>query len=39
MPNCYAKIVLDRGHVMLHASAVTRKDRTAVLAGPPGAGE
>jgi HprK-related kinase B len=37
--NCYAKIVLRRGHVLLHASAVTREDRTAVLAGPPGAGK
>jgi HprK-related kinase B len=37
--NCYAKVVLGRGHVLLHASAVTRKDRTAVLAGPPGAGK
>jgi HprK-related kinase B len=37
--NCYAKVVLSRGHVLLHASAVTRKDRTAVLAGPPGAGK
>ena len=33
--NCYAKVVLRRGHVLLHASAVTRKERTAVLAGPP----
>jgi len=37
--NCYAKVVLDRGHVLMHASAVTRKDRTAALAGPPGAGK
>ncbi|MGH7339635.1 MAG: HprK-related kinase B, partial [Candidatus Rokuibacteriota bacterium] len=37
--NCYAKMVLRRGHVLLHASAVTRKERTAVLAGPPGAGK
>jgi HprK-related kinase B len=37
--NCYAKIVLGRGYVLLHASAVSRKDRTAVLAGPPGAGK
>ena len=37
--NCYAKVVLRRGHVLLHASAVTRKERTAVLAGPPGAGK
>jgi HprK-related kinase B len=31
--------VLRRGHVLLHALAVTRKERTAVLAGPPGAGK
>ena len=37
--NCYAKVVLRRGHVLLHASAVTRMERTAVLAGPPGAGK
>jgi HprK-related kinase B len=37
--NCYAKVVLRRGHVLLHASAVSRKGRTAVLAGPPGAGK
>ena len=37
--NCYAKVVLQRGHVLLHASAVTRNERTAVLAGPPGAGK
>src|SRR6266446_2419437 len=37
--NCYARVVLRRGHVLLHASAVTRKERTAVLAGPPGAGK
>jgi HprK-related kinase B len=37
--NCYAKAVLRRGHVLLHASAVTRDRRTAVLAGPPGAGK
>lgn len=37
--NCYAKVVLRRGHVLLHASAVTCKERTAVLAGPPGAGK
>jgi HprK-related kinase B len=37
--NCYATVVLRRGHVLLHASAVTRKERTAVLAGPPGAGK
>jgi HprK-related kinase B len=37
--NCFAKVVLGRGHVLLHASAVTRRTRTAVLAGPPGAGK
>ena len=37
--NCYAKAVMRRGHVLLHASAVTRGQRTAVLAGPPGAGK
>jgi HprK-related kinase B len=37
--NCYAKVVLRRGHVLLHASAVSRDQRTVVLAGPPGAGK
>jgi HprK-related kinase B len=37
--SCYAKVVLRRGHVLLHASAVSRDQRTAVLAGPPGAGK
>ncbi len=37
--NCYAKAVLRRGHVLLHASAVVRDQRAAVLAGPPGAGK
>ena len=37
--NCYAKVVLRRGHALLHASAVSRDGRTAVLAGPPGAGK
>jgi HprK-related kinase B len=37
--SCYAKIVLRRGHLLLHASAVSREGRTAVLAGPPGAGK
>jgi HprK-related kinase B len=37
--NCFAKVVLRRGHVLLHASAVSRNRRTAVLAGPPGAGK
>lgn len=37
--NCYAKVVLRRGHSLLHAAAVSRDRRTAVLAGPPGAGK
>jgi HprK-related kinase B len=37
--SCYATVVLRRGHVLLHASAVSRDQRTAVLAGPPGAGK
>ena len=37
--NCYAKVVLRRGHSLLHAAAVSRARRTAVLAGPPGAGK
>jgi HprK-related kinase B len=37
--NCYATAILRRGHVLLHASAVTRDQRTAALAGPPGAGK
>jgi HprK-related kinase B len=37
--NCFAKVVLRRGHVLLHASAVSRNHQTAVLAGPPGAGK
>ena len=37
--NCYAKVVMGRGHVLLHASAVSLDQRTAVLAGPPGAGK
>jgi HprK-related kinase B len=37
--NCYAKAVLKRGHLLLHASAVSHAGRTAVLAGPPGAGK
>ena len=35
----YAKRVLHRGHVLFHASAVTRNGRAAVLAGAPGAGK
>jgi len=37
--NCYAKVVLRRGHSLLHAAAVSRDGRTAVLAGLPGAGK
>jgi HprK-related kinase B len=37
--NCYAKVVLGRGHVLLHASAVSRAGRAVALAGPPGAGK
>jgi HprK-related kinase B len=36
---CYAKVVLGRGHVLLHAAAVSRDRRAVVLAGPPGAGK
>jgi HprK-related kinase B len=36
---CYAKIVLDRGHVLLHAAGVCRAGQAVVLAGPPGAGK
>jgi HprK-related kinase B len=36
---CYAKAVLDRGHVLLHAAGVSRGGRAVVLAGPPGAGK
>jgi HprK-related kinase B len=36
---CYAKTVLDRGHVLLHAAGVSRHGRAVVLAGPPGAGK
>jgi HprK-related kinase B len=36
---CYAKAVLARGHLLLHASGVTGDGRTAALAGPPGAGK
>ena len=35
---CYAKIVLDRGYALLHASAVSRKGQAVMLAGTPGAG-
>jgi len=36
---CYAKIVVDRGYALLHASAVSRKGQAVVLAGTPGAGK
>lgn len=36
---CYAKIVLGRGHVLLHAAGVSRDGRAVVLAGLPGAGK
>src|SRR5215470_6003832 len=36
---CYARVVKRRGYVLLHASAVSRGGRAAVLAGPPGAGK
>jgi HprK-related kinase B len=36
---CFAKTVLRRGHVLLHASAVAWNGRVAALAGPPGAGK
>jgi HprK-related kinase B len=36
---CYAKAVLARGHLLLHAAAVSWNGRAAALAGPPGAGK
>ncbi len=36
---CYAKAMIDRGHVLFHASAVSWAGRAAALAGPPGAGK
>jgi len=36
---CYARVIVACGHVLLHASAVSWGGRTAVLAGPPGAGK
>ena len=37
--NCYAKAILGRGHVLLHAAAVSWAGRAVALAGPPGAGK
>lgn len=37
--NRYAKAVLRRGHLLLHASAVTCAGPAVALAGPPGAGK
>lgn len=37
--NRYAKLVLGRGHLLLHASAVAREGRAVALAGVPGAGK
>lgn len=37
--NCYAKAVVARGHLLLHASAVAVAGRAVALAGPPGAGK
>ncbi len=37
--HCYARAVLARGHLLLHASAVSWNGRAAALAGPPGAGK
>jgi HprK-related kinase B len=36
---CYAKAVLQRGHVLLHAAGVSREGQAVVLAGQPGAGK
>jgi HprK-related kinase B len=36
---CYAKAVMRRGHLLLHASGVSWAGRAAALAGPPGAGK
>jgi HprK-related kinase B len=37
--HCYARAVLARGHLLLHASGVSWNGRAAALAGPPGAGK
>jgi len=37
--SCYAKAILRRGYLLLHASAVSREGRAVLLAGPPGAGK
>jgi len=37
--NRYAKTVVRRGHLLLHASAVARDGRAVALAGPSGAGK
>lgn len=37
--NRYAKLVLRRRHLLLHASAVAREGRAVALAGLPGAGK
>jgi HprK-related kinase B len=36
---CYAKVVTDRGYLLLHASAVARGEHVVALAGIPGAGK
>ena len=36
---CYAKAVLARGHLLLHAAAVSWNGYAVALAGPPGAGK
>jgi HprK-related kinase B len=37
--SAYARVVLRRGHLLLHASAVTRDGRAVAMAGVPGAGK
>jgi HprK-related kinase B len=36
---CYARAVMARGHLLLHASAVAQHGRVVALAGPPGVGK